>query len=128
MDPDDGLKYNNIIERKHMFKFLMALNPNFDEVCSVLGMKPLPSLWEVHIDVHRQESRRRLMLVVQTITLPRQHKVIHLILMRIRKRKRHQGVNITGSWDTRKLYVWDCMVPPDYKPPGRKITWAAGML
>lgn len=43
--PEDGALYKQIVEKKQVFKFLMGLNKDLDEVRGrVLGTKPLPSI------------------------------------------------------------------------------------
>ena len=45
--PDDGIKYRQIIERKRIYKFLIGLNKNLDEVRGrILGSKPLLNIRE----------------------------------------------------------------------------------
>ena len=46
-----------------MYHFLFGLNSSIDEVWGrILGSKPLPSLDEIFVDVHREEHRRSVML------------------------------------------------------------------
>ena len=53
---EDNAKYNNMIEKDHVFDFLHGLNPNLDEVRGrILGTKPQPSLKEVFSEVRREE-------------------------------------------------------------------------
>ena len=43
--PDDGILYRQIIEQKRIYKFLIGLNKNLDEVRGrILGSKPLPNI------------------------------------------------------------------------------------
>ncbi|KAL3523023.1 hypothetical protein ACH5RR_015857 [Cinchona calisaya] len=43
--PNDARRFKEIVEKKRIFKFLMGLNKNLDEVWGrILGMKPLPSV------------------------------------------------------------------------------------
>ncbi|CAJ2679170.1 unnamed protein product [Trifolium pratense] len=59
----DSKKYKEIVEKKRIFKFLMGLNKNLDEVRGrILGSKPLPSIREVFSEVRREESRKKVML------------------------------------------------------------------
>ncbi|KAK2452382.1 putative mitochondrial protein [Trifolium repens] len=59
----DSKKYKEIVEKKRIFKFLMGLNKNLDEVRGrILGTKPLPSIREVFSEVRREESRKKVML------------------------------------------------------------------
>ncbi|RVW64787.1 Retrovirus-related Pol polyprotein from transposon RE1 [Vitis vinifera] len=46
--PEDGLLYKKVIEKERIYKFLLGLNKNLDEVRGrVLSIKPLPSVREV---------------------------------------------------------------------------------
>lgn len=57
----DSKKYKEIVEKKRIFKFLMGLNKNLDEMRGrVLGTKPLPSIREVFSEVRREESRKKM--------------------------------------------------------------------
>ncbi|KAA8530837.1 hypothetical protein F0562_005539 [Nyssa sinensis] len=52
-----------IVEGKRVFKFLLGLNKNLDEIRGrIIGVKPLPSLREAFSEVHREESRKNLMM------------------------------------------------------------------
>ena len=58
--PVDGAKYKKIVEKKRIYKFLLGLNKELDEVrARILGTKPLPSLREVFSKVRREESRKK---------------------------------------------------------------------
>lgn len=60
--PTDEQLYQSIIEQKRVFKFLMGLNSNLDEVRGrILATKPLPSLRAAFSDVRQEESRRKVM-------------------------------------------------------------------
>ncbi|KAJ0105997.1 hypothetical protein Patl1_18267 [Pistacia atlantica] len=60
---DDSTKYNQRLEKKCVFDFLEGLNPNLDEVWGrILATKPLPSARNAFVEVHREESHRRVML------------------------------------------------------------------
>ncbi|RVW43757.1 Retrovirus-related Pol polyprotein from transposon TNT 1-94 [Vitis vinifera] len=55
----DGFLYKKIVERKRVFKFLLGLNKNLDEIRGrIMGVKPLPSLREAFSEVHREERGR----------------------------------------------------------------------
>nr|CAN65095.1 hypothetical protein VITISV_011639 [Vitis vinifera] len=59
----DGLLYKKIVEGKRVFKFLLGLNKNLDEIKGrIMGVKPLPSLREAFSEVRREESRKNLMM------------------------------------------------------------------
>ncbi|RVW16161.1 Retrovirus-related Pol polyprotein from transposon RE2 [Vitis vinifera] len=48
-----------IVEGKHVFKFLLGLNKNLDEIRGrIMGVKPLPSLREAFSEVRREERGR----------------------------------------------------------------------
>nr|CAN83808.1 hypothetical protein VITISV_026963 [Vitis vinifera] len=64
--PEDGLLYKKVIEKEHIYKFLLGLNKNLDEVRGrVLSIKPLPSVREVFSKIRREESRQKVMLGTQ---------------------------------------------------------------
>ncbi|RVW40843.1 Retrovirus-related Pol polyprotein from transposon RE1 [Vitis vinifera] len=64
--PEDGLLYKKVIEKERIYKFLLGLNKNLDEVCGrVLSIKPLPSVREVFFEIRREESRQKVMLGTQ---------------------------------------------------------------
>ncbi|KAL6314405.1 hypothetical protein AAG906_022488 [Vitis piasezkii] len=59
----DGLFYKKIVEGKCVFKFLLGLNKNLDQIRGrIMGVKPLPSLREAFSEVRREESRKNLMM------------------------------------------------------------------
>ena len=59
--------YKKIVEKECIYKFLLGLNKNLDEVRGrILGFKPLPSVREVFSEIRREESRRKVMLGTQT--------------------------------------------------------------
>ncbi|RVW20455.1 Retrovirus-related Pol polyprotein from transposon RE1 [Vitis vinifera] len=52
-----------LVEGKRVFKFLLGLNKNLDEIRGrIMGVKPLPSLREAFSEVRREESRKNLMM------------------------------------------------------------------
>ncbi|XP_038709691.1 uncharacterized protein LOC120004410 [Tripterygium wilfordii] len=59
----DSLLYKKIIEGKRVYKFLLGLNKNLDEIRGrLMGTKPLPNLREAFSEVRREESRKKLMM------------------------------------------------------------------
>ncbi|RVW39091.1 Retrovirus-related Pol polyprotein from transposon TNT 1-94 [Vitis vinifera] len=63
--PEDGLLYK-VIEKECIYKFLLGLNKNLDEVRGrVLSIKLLPSVREVFSEIRREESRQKVMLGTQ---------------------------------------------------------------
>lgn len=59
----DGKQYKRLLETDRIYKFLLGLNQDLDEVrVRILGTKPMPTLREVFSEVRREESRRRVML------------------------------------------------------------------
>lgn len=59
----DGSLYKKKLEDGRIFKFLIGLNVEFDEVRGrIISRQPLPSLGEVFSEVRREESRRIVML------------------------------------------------------------------
>eukprot|EP00257_Ricinus_communis_P027026 XP_025014440.1 uncharacterized protein LOC112536078 [Ricinus communis] len=60
---DDCNHYKKKVEDDRIFKFLMGLNVEFDEVRGrIIGRQPLPFIGEVFDEVRREESRRLVML------------------------------------------------------------------
>lgn len=60
---EDSKQYKEIMEKDRIYKFLLGLNKNLDEVRGrVLGTKPLPKVREVFAEIRREESRRKVML------------------------------------------------------------------
>ena len=52
-----------MVESSWIFKFLVGLNVEFDEIQGrIIGQQPLPSLGEVFSEVRREEIRRNVML------------------------------------------------------------------
>ena len=61
--PKDGMKFRKIVEQKRVFKFLLGLNQNLDEVRGrILGTKPFPNIREVFFEVRREKSRKKVMM------------------------------------------------------------------
>ncbi|XP_058068722.1 uncharacterized protein LOC131218054 [Magnolia sinica] len=61
--PEDGIKYRKIIEKKRLYKFLLGLNKDLDEVRGrIMGLKPLPSIQEAFSEVRMEESRKKVMM------------------------------------------------------------------
>ncbi|GAV58382.1 UBN2_3 domain-containing protein [Cephalotus follicularis] len=68
--PEDTQQYNKILEKERIYKFLLGLNKELDEVRGrILSIKPLPSVREVFSVVRREESRRKVMLGLGTTIL-----------------------------------------------------------
>ena len=60
---EDGILYNQILEKEKVFDFLQGLNKELDEVKGrILGIKPLPLVKEAFAMVRMEESQRRVML------------------------------------------------------------------
>lgn len=58
-----------MVEEKKIFKFLLGLNKNLDEVRErLMGTKPLPSCRETLFEVHQEKSRKKLMMGTQDTT------------------------------------------------------------
>lgn len=63
----DEKLYRSIVENKRVFKFLMGLNRDLDDVRGrVLSTKPLPSLRAAFSEVRQEESRRTVMLALRS--------------------------------------------------------------
>ena len=60
---NDGKQYKQIQEKERVYKFLLGLNRDLDEVRGrILSIKPLPNVREVFSEVRREETRRKVML------------------------------------------------------------------
>ena len=67
---EDGMKFRKIVEQKRIFKFLLGLNQNLDEVRGrMLGTKPLPNIREVFSEVRSEERRKKVMMGSTTTQL-----------------------------------------------------------
>lgn len=61
--PEDKENYRELVEKDRIYKFLLRLNNELDEVCGrVRGTKPLPKIRKVFSEVRREESRRELVV------------------------------------------------------------------
>lgn len=57
--PNDSALYRKIVEQKRTIKFLLGLNKDLDEVRGrIMGIKPLPIIWEAFAEVRREEIGR----------------------------------------------------------------------
>ena len=55
--PEDCNHYKKMVEDYHIFKFLIGLNVEFDEVRGrIIGRQPLPSIRDVFFEVRCEES------------------------------------------------------------------------
>lgn len=128
-DPNNGVKYKNIIKKKRIFKFLTGLNSNLDKIHGrILGTKPLPSLPEVFSNVRQEESRRKLIVKVQTneyLALAAQGNLSHPNEnQREKGRPRCQYCQKLGH---RKNGCWGLhRKPPGYKPCGQRDHQSSG--
>ena len=60
---DDCNHYKKTVKDNRIFKFLIGLNVEFDEVRGkIIGRKPLPSIREVFLEVRHEESCLLVML------------------------------------------------------------------
>ena len=60
---DDANHYKQTVEAHRIYKFLVGLNVEFDEVRGqIIGRVPLPKISKVFAEVQREESRRYIML------------------------------------------------------------------
>ncbi|KAI5410895.1 hypothetical protein KIW84_056148 [Lathyrus oleraceus] len=60
---EDKKKYKELVEKDRVYKFLLGLNTELDEVRGrILGTKPLPKIREAFLEIRREESRRKVML------------------------------------------------------------------
>ena len=63
---EDGVKYKKIVEQRRVFKFLLGLNQNLDEVRGrILSIKPLLNIREAFSEVRREESQKKVMMGTQ---------------------------------------------------------------
>ena len=61
--PEDTATYEQIVEQKRLFKFLLGLNRELDDVRGrIMGTKTLPNLREAFSEVRREESRKKVMM------------------------------------------------------------------
>ena len=61
--PTDVALYRQILTHERTYDFLAGLGRSLDEIQGrILGVKPLPSLDEIFAEVHREESRKQVML------------------------------------------------------------------
>lgn len=61
--PEDNKQQKTLVEKDIIYKFLLGLNKDLDEVRGrILGTKPLPKVREVFSEVRKEESRKKLML------------------------------------------------------------------
>ena len=68
---EDSQQYKKIVEKDRVYQFLLGLNKDLDNMRGrILSIKPLPSVKEVFLKVHREESRKKLMLGSQHPFLP----------------------------------------------------------
>ena len=59
----DATKYKKVVEKKRIYKFLLGLNKNLDEVRGqILAIGPLPSIQEVAAELRCKESRKKVIL------------------------------------------------------------------
>lgn len=60
---DDALYQKTLVEQKRLFKFLIGLNKNLDDVRGrILSKRPIPSLQEAFTEVRREHSHKKVML------------------------------------------------------------------
>ncbi|KAI5395046.1 hypothetical protein KIW84_061596 [Lathyrus oleraceus] len=60
---EDQKKYKELVEKDRIYKFLLGLNKDLDEVRGrILGTKPLLKIREAFSEVRREESRKKIML------------------------------------------------------------------
>ncbi|TXG66058.1 hypothetical protein EZV62_007333 [Acer yangbiense] len=65
---DDGAIFKTYMEEMRIFKFLIGLSDSLDEVRGrILSVKPLSSIQEVVSEVRREESRKKVMLIFDSV-------------------------------------------------------------
>ncbi|KAH7657630.1 RNA-directed DNA polymerase protein [Dioscorea alata] len=63
----DGKQYKQIQEKERIYKFLLGLNQELDEVHGrILSTKPMSSVREAFAEIRREETRRKVMLGMTT--------------------------------------------------------------
>lgn len=68
---EEGTRVRKIIEKKRVYKFLLDLNKDLDEVRGkIMGLKPLPSIREAFSEVCIEESRNKVMMGPLTNVVP----------------------------------------------------------
>lgn len=66
--PEDAAVLKNFIEKDRIYDLLAGLNPEFDQVrIQILGKRDTPSLEETISLIRAEESRRTVMLELQTM-------------------------------------------------------------
>lgn len=71
ISPADSKHYKKMVDVSRVFKFLVGLNVDFDEVHGrILGRNPIPPICEVFSEARREESRRKVMLGKNTTVVP----------------------------------------------------------
>lgn len=69
--PRFNAKYKKFVKKENIFKFLLGLNKNLDEVRGrIMAIKPLPPIQYVFSAVIKEESRKKVILGSQNQSLP----------------------------------------------------------
>ena len=88
----DGVLYKKIVEGKRVFKFLLGLNRNLDEIRGrIMGTKPIPSLREAFSEVRREESRKNLMMGTHQQSNMTESSTLKTQFISIENRQRSKG-------------------------------------
>lgn len=68
--PTDATKYKKVVEKKCIYKSLLALNKNLNGPYGrILAIKPLPNIQEVASEVRQKESRKKVMIASNQSTI-----------------------------------------------------------
>ncbi|RVW90128.1 hypothetical protein CK203_035972 [Vitis vinifera] len=111
-----------MVESDQIYDFLAGLNKGLDDVRGrLLGIKPLPQIEEIFVEIRREECRRRVTLGGSTIRpLKPQHWLLVVQITVLSPEGIKNGVTIVRNQTTPKIPVGNCMANPlDSKP----ISW-----
>jgi len=108
---EDSMQYKTLVEKERIYKFLLGLNKDLDEVRGrILGKKPLSKVQEVFSEVRREESRRKIMLGGSTernlgckeipTKLPTEK--AHTFMRKLQEDRTYKGHMLVSLWKTSK--------------------------
>ncbi|XP_024026662.1 uncharacterized protein LOC112093095 [Morus notabilis] len=119
--PEDCNHYKKTVEDNCIFKFLIGLNVEFDEVRGrIIGRQPLPSIGEVFSEVCREESRRLVMLGKKNFGSNVENSALAAGM--------NSGRNTTKKTDERRIWCDHCNKPRHtretyWKIHGKPANW-----
>ncbi|PON92120.1 hypothetical protein TorRG33x02_121920, partial [Trema orientale] len=107
-----------IVEKERIYKFLLGLNGNLDEVRGrLMSQRPMPSIQETFSKVRREATRKKVMMGTLTtrILLLQSEDLIHKTMTIEFERNAH-GAIIVANPDIQKT-CWEIHGKPvDWKP------------